>query len=137
MIQSRLILVAEDEPDAARLLELHLRRRGYRTTVAADGRDALNQVFEFKPDLILLDLMLPHLHGYEVCRLTKSAASTRHIPVLILSALAATEYKVKGFQHGADDYLSKPYQMVELLARVQALLRRTAPAVRAGEFTHL
>ena len=126
MAQPPLILIAEDEPDAAELLRFHLRRRGYRTLIVHDGRAALNGLFERHPDLLILDLMLPHLHGFEVCRLAKSASRIRHIPVLMVTALAQTENKLKGFQLGADDYLTKPFDMSELLARVQALLRRAA-----------
>ena len=124
MEQRKLILIAEDETDAAELLRFHLRRRGYRTLVVQDGRAALNELFERRPDLLILDLMLPHLHGYEVCRLAKSAPRIRHIPVLMVTALAQTENKLKGFRLGADDYLTKPFAMSELVARVQALLRR-------------
>lgn len=119
-----MILIVEDEPDAAGLLAFHLRRRGYEVVHAADGQQGLNAVFEQKPDLILLDLMLPHIHGYEVCRLIKSAPTTRHIPVLMLTALTDTDNKLKGFELGAADYLTKPYEVAELLARVQALLQR-------------
>ena len=125
-----LILIAEDELDLANLLQHHLQRRGYRTRATPDGRAALNEMFERKPALLILDLMLPHLHGYEVCRLVKAAPVTRHIPVLMLTALADTANKLRGFQLGADDYVTKPFDLGELLARVQVLLRRQgiAPA---------
>jgi DNA-binding response OmpR family regulator len=93
-------------------------------TVATDGLMALNVTFEMHPDLVILDLMMPKLHGLEVCRLLKSSPTTRHIPILILSALSAPSDKLTGFGRGADDYLSKPFEMNELLARVQALLQR-------------
>jgi len=118
------ILVAEDEPDAADLLVFHLQRRGYVVRCAADGRAALNAVFEHNPDLLILDLMLPHLHGYEVCRLVKSAPRVRATPILMLTALATLDDKLRGFKLGADDFLTKPYAMKELLARVDILLRR-------------
>ena len=125
------ILIAEDDRDLGRLLVFSLQRRGYRARVATDGRAALNAAFEHKPDLILLDLMLPILHGYEVCRLLKSSPVLDHIPVIILTALVTTEDKVKGFKLGADDYLTKPFAMPELLARMNAPLsrrkRRNAP----------
>jgi DNA-binding response OmpR family regulator len=124
MSDNRLILIAEDEPDAARLLEFHLRRKGYRTAVAADGLAALNETFDRKPALLLLDLMMPKLHGLQVCRMLKTSPLTRHIPVLMVTALGAPEDKLKGFGQGADDYVTKPYEMTELLARVQALLAR-------------
>lgn len=117
------ILIAEDEPDTANLLQFHLQRRGYRTTVASDGLNALNLSFERHPDLVILDLMLPKLHGFEVCRLLKTSPSTRHIPVFLLTAMASTENKVQGFSLGANEYMTKPFEVSELLARVESLLR--------------
>jgi DNA-binding response OmpR family regulator len=125
MSPNRLILIAEDEPDAAKLLEFHLRRRGYRTVTAADGLAALNEAFARKPALLLLDLMMPKLHGLQVCRLLKSSPLTQHIPIMMVTALGTPEYKLKGFGQGADDYVTKPFEVPELLARVQALLART------------
>lgn len=125
MSQRRFILIAEDEPDTAKLLQFHLQRRGYRTTVAADGFDALNLTFEGHPDLVILDLMLPKLHGFEVCRMLKASPSTRAIPVFMLTAVASTESKVEGFNVGANDYLTKPFEIPELLARIASLLQRS------------
>jgi DNA-binding response OmpR family regulator len=123
MTKHRSILIAEDEPDTANLLQFHLQRRGYHTTVASDGLNALNMSFERHPDLVILDLMLPKLHGFEVCRMLKTSPSTRHIPVFMLTAMAATEDKVQGFNLGANDYMTKPFEVSELLARVESLLR--------------
>jgi len=128
MNQRRLILIAEDEPDAAALLEFHLRRHGYRTIVADDGLAAMNEAFAHKPDLLLLDLLMPKLHGLQVCRMLKTSPTTRYIPVIILTALGTPEDKLKGFGQGADDYLTKPYEMPELLARVNSLLNRALVA---------
>jgi DNA-binding response OmpR family regulator len=116
------ILIAEDEPDTANLLQFHLQRRGYHTTVASDGLNALNLSFERHPDLVILDLMLPKLHGFEVCRMLKTSPSTRHIPVFMLTAMAATEDKVQGFKLGANEYMTKPFAMSELLARVESII---------------
>src|SRR2546422_3071938 len=113
MTSKALILMVEDESDGARLLAFHLQRRGYATEIAADGRTALNYAFERRPDLIILDLMLPELHGFEVCRLLKSSPLAS-VPIIMLTALAATEHKLKGFKLGADDYLTKPYELAEL-----------------------
>jgi len=130
--RQRLIVIAEDEPDAARLLEFRLQRGGFRTIVASDGLTALNEVFEHRPDLLILDLMLPQMHGFEVCRLLKTSPVTHRIPILVLSALATPEDKLRGFGRGADDYMTKPFEMSELVARVYALLRRgTAPVENA------
>src|SRR6266478_1710701 len=117
------ILIAEDEPDTANLLQFHLQRRGYHTTVASDGLNALNLSFERRPDPVILDLMLPKLHGFEVCRMLKTSPSTRHIPVFMLTALASTENKVQGLSLGAAEYMTKPFAMSELLARVESVLR--------------
>jgi DNA-binding response OmpR family regulator len=121
----KLIMIAEDEADAANLLALHLQRHGYRTLSVPDGREALNAVFEHKPDLLILDLMLPYLHGFELCRLLKAAPATRHLPIIMVTARTCTEDKLKGFSLGANDYVTKPFEIRELLARVQALLRAT------------
>ena len=125
MLQRRFILIAEDELDTANLLRFHLQRRGYRTTIAADGFNALNLSFEGHPDLVILDLMLPKLHGFEVCRMLKASPSTRGIPVFMLTAMASTENKVQAFNAGALDYMTKPFAIPELMARIAALLQRT------------
>jgi DNA-binding response OmpR family regulator len=118
------ILIVEDEVDAGRLLHYHLRQKGYECRIAMDGRAALNAVFSKKPDLILLDLMLPTLNGLEICRLLKGAPATKNIPIIMVTAMATPDDVVRGFKLGADDYVTKPYEMRELLARVAALLRR-------------
>ncbi len=118
------VLVADDEPDAVRLVSFHLRRQGYRVGHAADGLEALNGVFEGHPDLLVLDLMLPKLDGLEVCRMLRTSPGVRGTPVLMLTARASLEDKLRGFGVGADDYLTKPYELTELLARVEALLAR-------------
>lgn len=123
MAKHRSILIAEDEPDTANLLQFHLQRRGYQTTVASDGLNALNLSFERHPDLVILDLMLPKLHGFEVCRMLKTSPSTCHIPIFMLTAMASTENKVQGFRLGANEYMTKPFEISELLARIESLLR--------------
>ncbi len=129
----RFILIAEDEPDTANLLQFHLQRHGYHTTVASDGFNALNLTFERRPDLIILDLMLPKLHGFEVCRMLKMSPITHRTPILVLSALATPEDKLRGFGCGANDYMTKPFEMSELVARVYALLRRGAVSTESSE----
>jgi DNA-binding response OmpR family regulator len=124
MTERPMILIAEDEPDAATLLEFHLRRQGYRTAVAPDGLSALNETFGRKPELVLLDLMLPKLHGLQVCRMLKTSPLTQHIPIIMVTALGSPEDKLKGFGQGADDYVTKPFDIPELLARIQAVLHR-------------
>lgn len=122
----KFILIAEDEPDVVRLLAFHLQRAGYRIAHAPDGLAAINAVFEEKPDLVLLDGMLPKLHGFEVCRTLKNSPTSRRVPVIIVTALASTEDKLKGFGCGADDYVTKPFEIPELLARIQQNLEREA-----------
>ena len=117
------ILVIEDEKDLAELVALRLERAGYKCLIASDGVEGLEMARQHFPNLILLDLMLPGMPGTEVCRLLKKTDSTRHIPVFMLTAKGEESDKIIGFEAGADDYLVKPYSMVELLLRVKAILR--------------
>ena len=130
MSHGPLIVIAEDEPDTAKLLAYRLQRSGMELIKTADGITALNEVFEHKPDLVILDLMMPRMDGLEVCRLLKTSPITRRIPILLLTALASPADKLNGFGSGADDYLTKPFEMSELVARVFALLRRPAEEAR-------
>ena len=114
------ILIAEDEEPIANLIKMNLRRAGYNCVWAADGETAADYMETEKPDLVLLDLMLPGINGYELM----DYARTLELPVIFLTALGTTENKVKGLKMGADDYLTKPFEIVELLARVEAVLRR-------------
>lgn len=123
------ILLVEDEPDAARMLAKGLREEAYAVDVAADGEQALEQVWVNDYDLIILDVMLPQKDGFEVCR--ELRATGADVPVLMLTARDAVEDRVAGLDSGADDYLSKPFDFDELLARVRALLRRR-PALYPG-----
>ncbi len=116
------ILLVEDEPDAARMLAKGLREEAYAVDVAGDGERALEQTHFNDYDLIVLDVMLPRKDGFEVCRELRAAGSA--IPVLMLTARDAVEDRVAGLDSGADDYLPKPFDFEELLARVRALLRR-------------
>jgi DNA-binding response OmpR family regulator len=116
------ILVVEDEVSLLETLEYNLRREGYEVVTAADGRDAMQAAREKRPDLILLDIMLPGLDGLEVCRRLRKEMAT---PVIMLTARADEIDKVVGLEVGADDYMTKPFGMRELLARVRALLRRS------------
>ena len=120
----RLILIIEDEPDRAKLLEFHLQHHGFETLAAHDGMAGLNEAIQRTPDLIILDLMLPKIHGLEVCRLLRSSPGTRQVPILVLSALHTTATKIRGLDMGADDYMTKPFEFAELISRVNALLRR-------------
>lgn len=114
------ILIAEDEEPIANLIRMNLRRAGYNCIWAADGETAADYMEKEKPDLVLLDVMLPGINGYELMDYARSL----ELPVIFLTALGTTENKVKGLKMGADDYLTKPFEIVELLARVEAVLRR-------------
>lgn len=119
------VLVAEDESDTAKLVQFHLCRQGYRAEIAPDGLTALNDIVQHKPDVAVLELMAPGLHGLEVCRLVKSSPLIRQAPIIILTALASAEEKVTVFKNGAGDSMTKPFSMEELLARLDALLKRS------------
>lgn len=114
------ILIAEDEEPIANLIRMNLRRAGYECVWAPDGEKAADLMDSEKFDLVLLDVMLPGINGYELMEY----ARTLELPVIFLTALGSTENKVKGLKMGADDYLPKPFEIVELLARVEAVLRR-------------
>lgn len=114
------ILIAEDEEPIANLIKMNLKRAGYNCIWAADGESAADYMESERPDLVLLDVMLPGINGYELMEYAKSL----ELPVIFLTALGSTENKVKGLKMGADDYLPKPFEIVELLARVEAVLRR-------------
>lgn len=118
------VLVVEDDLEIADVLRRSLRQEGYEVRSAPDGVEALSQAVEFVPDLVVLDLGLPRLDGLEVCRRLRAEGD---VPILILTARAETDDRVVGLDSGADDYLVKPFERKELLARVRALLRRRPP----------
>jgi DNA-binding response OmpR family regulator len=124
LVVSKLILIVEDEPDAAFLLQFHLRRYGYQTVAAADGVAGLTEAREHLPDLIIMDLMLPELHGLALCRLLRSSPRTRHIRIMVLTAAVADEERLACRQIGADEYVTKPFALPDLLARVEVLIGR-------------
>lgn len=122
---SKKILIVEDEPDILHLLTLYLEKEGFRIRTAGTGVQALKLVKEDRPDLIILDLMLPELDGLEVCKKIRINPDTAMIPVLMLTAKAEESDTVIGLELGADDYVTKPFSPKALVARVKALLRRT------------
>jgi DNA-binding response OmpR family regulator len=126
------ILTIEDEADIANLIKLYLEKEGYRVTHISDGANGLSEVFRLKPNLLILDLMLPGMDGLEICKKVREKAETRTIPVLMLTAKGEEVDKIIGLELGADDYLTKPFSPRELTARVKALLRRTGPAEPAA-----
>lgn len=118
------ILIVEDEPDIVKMLDYNLKKEGFRITSASDGREALRRVERDRPDIIILDLMLPEIDGLEVCKLLKQAPGTANIPIIMLTAKAQETDKIVGLELGADDYITKPFSIRELTARVKAVLRR-------------
>ena len=132
------ILVVEDDPDIADLVVRYLEKAGYATTRASSGRDALDAVRIKAPDLVVLDVMLPHMDGLEVCRLLRAGNATATIPIIMLTARAEESERIVGLEIGADDYLAKPFSPNELVARVRALLRRahrvTPPATGVNTY---
>ena len=130
------ILVMEDEDALATLLQYNLEKEGYDVTVAADGEEGLLQVDERLPDLVLLDWMLPKLSGIEVCRRIRNRPETRNLPVVMLTARGEETDRVRGLDTGADDYLTKPFSMVELMARIRAVLRRIRPGLADDRLNH-
>ncbi|HLR59014.1 MAG TPA: response regulator transcription factor [Pseudogracilibacillus sp.] len=117
------ILIVEDEPSIVMLLQYNIEKAGFLTEVANDGEEAVKKVSQVEYDLIVLDLMLPKMNGIEVCK--KIRKSKNQVPILMLTAKDQEENKVLGLQIGADDYLTKPFSPRELIARIQAILRRT------------
>ena len=118
------ILVVEDDQDIAQLVARYLDKAGYATEIISSGRDALSTIRAHMPDLLVLDLMLPHVDGLEICRVLRANEKTAAVPIIMLTARAEESDRIVGLELGADDYLSKPFSPNELVARVRALLRR-------------
>lgn len=125
------VLLVEDDPGLVELLTYNLERSSFGVAVATDGETALSMVEKAKPDLMLLDWMLPRLSGLEVCRRLRRGDTTADLPILMLTARAEEEDRVRGLDTGADDFLTKPFSVAELIARINALLRRARPALTA------
>jgi len=123
-----LVLVVDDEPAQRALLSYNLEASGYRVATAGDGEEAMLVIAEESPDVILLDWMLPRLSGIEVCRQIKARPEARDAAVIMVSARSEEGDRIRGLETGADDYITKPYSINELLARVRANLRRVRPA---------
>jgi len=118
------ILIIEDDPEAAHILELSLRREGYTVSIAMDGTQGLTAIQTQRPDLVLLDLMMPDIDGFEVCRRVRSNPATVNLPIIVVSARTHDADKKMANQVGANGYLTKPYRRAELLALIQARLRQ-------------
>ena len=130
---SHRILVVDDEPDITALVAYHLAKAGYRVSTAANGPDALKAAREERPDIVILDVMLPGVSGYDVLAELRRREETRDVGVILLTARREEPDRIRGLSLGADDYLTKPFSPAELALRVSALLRRlAAPAVTSG-----
>ena len=127
------ILLIEDDRNISELLQLYLEKEGYSVTAAYDGRQGLDVFHTVQPDLILLDVMMPVMNGWETCRAIRAESQ---VPIIMLTAKSETDDKVLGLKTGADDYITKPFEMREVLARIEAILRRTTP-VRAANANRL
>lgn len=123
MAEKQKIMIVDDDPSIAELISLYLEKECYDTRIEGDGESALRTFSEYKPDMILLDLMLPGMDGYQVCRTIRNESD---VPIMMLSAKGEVFDKVLGLELGADDYMIKPFDTKELVARVKAVLRRTA-----------
>ncbi|QBX38203.1 phosphate regulon transcriptional regulatory protein PhoB [Brevundimonas sp. S30B] len=130
------ILVMEDEDALSTLLQYNLEKEGYDVAVAADGEEGLVQIDERLPDLVLLDWMLPKVSGIEICRRIRGRAETRNLPIIMLTARGEETDRVRGLDTGADDYMTKPFAMTELTARIRAVLRRIRPGLADDRITH-
>ncbi len=130
-------LVVEDEPDVAELIRYNLQKEGWEVVQTTNGADVVKRVREARPDIILLDLMVPQLNGWEVCRRLKQDPDTRGVPVIMVTGRVEEGDKVLGFELGADDYVTKPFSPRELIARIRAVVRRGKPGDGAERKLHL
>ena len=120
------VLVVEDDRNIAELLQMYLEKEGYAVTVAADGGQGLTKFRSIQPDLVLLDVMMPVMDGWSVCKTIRAESQT---PIIMLTAKGETNDKIMGLKTGADDYITKPFEMKEVLARIEAVLRRSGTAL--------
>ena len=131
-----LILIVEDEPPLVEMLKYNFESAGFRTSVATDGQEALFQAEELTPDLILLDWMLPEYSGIEICRKLRDRDATKSVPIIMLTARSEEDDRILGLNSGADDYVVKPFSPKELVARVQATLRRSQPGFAENKLVY-
>ncbi len=126
------VMIVEDEASLVTMLRYNLEKEGYVVTEAGDGEEALMIADEIRPDAVLLDWMLPRISGIEVCRQLRRKSDTRNVPIIMLTARTEEADKIRGLNIGADDYITKPFSMPELMARLSALLRRAKPREAKG-----
>jgi len=133
-VRSKSVLIAEDDEALAKLVSTTLEEQGFRTQRVTDGIAAINAVLETRPDAVLLDLMLPRLDGYNICRMIRKADAVHQTPIVVISGRVTLEDRLRAFEMGADDYLTKPFELDELLARVEAVLMRSRQGERPTPF---
>ena len=119
------ILIVEDDPNISELVQMYLEKEGYTTKIAADGGQAVDLFRQMRPDLVLLDIMLPEEDGFSILQKLRAAPATKRLPIIMLTAKGSEYDIVRGLDIGADDYIPKPFRMMELLSRIRALLRRS------------
>jgi diguanylate cyclase (GGDEF)-like protein len=132
-----IILVADDDPDISTHLEMTLRNEGYEVHIASDGDEVVDLARRITPDLVLLDVEMPYVSGYDACRTLRADVATATTPIIMVTGNSATTQVVEGLEAGADDYLAKPYQTTELLARVRSVLRRSSQLRASSPLTGL
>ncbi len=130
------VLVVEDEESISTLLQYNLEKEGYEVEVVDDGEEAIDAVYDRKPDMILLDWMLPSMSGVDVCRTLRKMEDMRDIPIIMLTARGEEYDRISGLDSGADDYIVKPFSPRELIARIQAVLRRTRPVLTTKQIEY-
>ena len=129
------VMIVEDEEALLTLLQYNLDKEGYKVITASDGEEAVLMIKETTPDLVLIDWMLPSLSGIEICRRLRARDETRNLPIIMITARGEEGDRIRGLDTGADDYLTKPFSMTELLARVRAVMRRIRPALTEDMIT--
>ena len=129
------VMIVEDEASLVTMLRYNLEKEGYNVTNASDGEEALTVADETPPDAVILDWMLPRMSGIEVCRQLRRKQDTRTVPIIMLTARSEETDKLRGLNVGADDYMTKPFSMPELVARLRAVLRRAKPSQTKGQLT--
>lgn len=130
-------MIVDDEPDIAELVSYNLKKDGFRVATAADGEEALNKIRKDKFDLVVLDLMLPGVQGVELCRIIRNGPKTANTPIIMLTAKGEETDRVTGLESGADDYMTKPFSVRELIARIKAILRRTGEKTSSDKILRL
>lgn len=132
---SEKILIVEDDEDIIEMISYNLEKEGFSISSVLNGEEAVRQVNAWKPDLVILDLMLPRMNGFEVCKTLRGRDGTSHVPIIMLTAKSQEADKIVGLELGADDYVTKPFSPRELVARIKAVLRRSRSLTRENKIT--